>query len=755
MKKILCFILIAFPMIVLGQARKKLELKYDVSDFVMTESYNKILHITSSVYPYTLKEDVTKPALPYIGINVLIPENMDYVSHTYTYHENLVKEDVEIVHNSLPVTDNSTASSVEVSEKYDEAIYPSDVLEYTGTHLMGGYRILCFSFSPFKYDVLNRKVYFKSNVSLDISLSETPWKRKRSPHLGMKDAVMRMVVNSQDLDAYYGNYVYSPDRSSSTGTQGYEYLIVTCDSLEDEFQRLADWKTRKGVRAKVITIEDITSPQWTRPQLKIKQAIKDFYDDPDNTLRYVLLGGDHEIIPAEHCNAICVGEIEDIASDLFYASFTNMDWDTNGNGKIGEIADNIDLSHDLIVTRLSVNSINDARCQIDRILDYERIPKTDNWEDNIIMCGTRIGLRHWYDGVWMSDAHYKGNMLYNNYIAGRWPGVQRYILYDTGSSFEGGASYDFSVNNLQDQITNGYTFLHVDTHGFWDRWKVEFRSNAPQYYEVPDARSASNTGHTIVVTSACQTNGFSAVDTCLSEAFMRNSNSGMIAYYGCTHYGWYSTDSMALGPSNKFNGEMYKTLLSSNSRQLGSAVYNSKEMFEYDSYSDNTTRWLMFGLNLLGDPEMPVFLSHPMSFENINVSFSNGELSVNTGVPDCRICVMSLNDGGVYYNVLDSVNSSTFQLSAGEYSLCVTKTGYIPYCAIVGNAVYVQNETISSNVDIIANNVYMGSDVTISKPQGNVKVYNGKLDVRASGTVLIPMGFEVCNGAELNIQTGN
>jgi hypothetical protein len=43
-------------------------------------------------------------------------------------------------------------------------------------------------------------------------------------------------------------------------------------------------------------------------------------------------------------------------------------------------------------------------------------------------------------------------------------------------------------------------------------------------------------------------------------------------------------------------------------------------MFEYDSYSDNTTRWLMFGLNLLGDPEMPVFLSHPMSFENINVS---------------------------------------------------------------------------------------------------------------------------------------
>ena len=101
----------------------------------------------------------------------------------------------------------------------------------------------------------------------------------------------------------------------------------------------------------------------------------------------------------------------------------------------------------------------------------------------------------------MSDTHYKTERyLYGKYIRDYWPNGSRYMLYDTGSSFEGGADYNFSAANFQTQIQNGYSFIHVETHGGTDRWKVEYRYNTPVFYFSSDAQMVNNPYYTIITT---------------------------------------------------------------------------------------------------------------------------------------------------------------------------------------------------------------------------------------------------------------
>lgn len=287
-----------------------------------------------------------------------------------------------------------------------------------------------------------------------------------------------------------------------------------------------------------------------------------------------------------------------------------------------------------------------------------------------------------------------------------------------------------------------------------DNWKMEYRNDLTpkkQFYQTSDALSAYNPRNSMIVTSACHTNAFSTEQTSLSEGFMRNNNAGMIGYYGSSHFGWCCPDSISSNPSDVLNGKLLKRLLQNNYHQLGRAVYESKSEYLYTCNTHNSVyRWLLFSLNALCDPEMPVFLSEPQTFDNVSISYSNNTLNVSTGVQNCRICVMSRNDSGnSYYEVVDSTNSETFSIGSDTYNICITKAGYIPYNVVIGNPAYIQNESINSDIIIDADQTFIGYDVTTSKSQGDVIVSKGATKIK--GSVTITKGFEVKDGALFEI----
>lgn len=164
-------------------------------------------------------------------------------------------------------------------------------------------------------------------------------------------------------------------------------------------------------------------------------------------------------------------------------------------------------------------------------------------------------------------------------------------------------------------------------------------------------------------------------------------------------------------------------------------------------------RWLTLTINPMGDAEMTLYTDTPVKLENVSVTFINGTLHVSTGISDCCICVSSVADHGAsFYACIDSVSSGLFTNVNDDCYLCVSKSGYIPYIARVGSSVYIQNETISSDLPVFFTNTFVGSDVTSDKAQGPVVLESGKLTNTSSGKFEVKNGFEVRPGAQLDIR---
>ena len=62
---------------------------------------------------------------------------------------------------------------------------------------------------------------------------------------------------------------------SESGSEA-EYLIITVESFVEDLQRLANWKSQKGVSAKIITIKEINAQYSGKDtQERMKECIKD------------------------------------------------------------------------------------------------------------------------------------------------------------------------------------------------------------------------------------------------------------------------------------------------------------------------------------------------------------------------------------------------------------------------------------------------------------------------------------------------
>lgn len=753
-------ILLSIVVQMTGQLNKTVTLEYGESDFNIIEN-SGLLYISSPLCDSAYDPDTLSPVLPHIFVNILVETNVEYQRHMIDATETLFRDDVAIAQYTMPVPTNSLSitSSTIPSDKNNKIDFPKrNMVEYVGTYMVGGFKYLRFKIYPFRYVPSTKKLYLRNSLSLNISLTANKPKSPTKTNRHLREAVRKLIVNKSDLNSLYPEMTLSQRSVPFTlNDSDYEYIIVTCDTLKNEFQKLADWKTRKGVRTKVVTVEDIyATVLGATQQLKIKQALKDYYDNSGHTLQYVLLAGDNEIVPTvkSKFTEIVSGKIEypNVATDMFYACFANMDWDVNGDGIIEGDVDAITYIPEIIVTRLSVNSISDARCQIEKIINYEQKPDMSNWENNILLSGMTLDDQL-YGEDRLSNTHIKcERFFYPNYIQNNWTQGVKYMFYDTGTSFEGGRTYHFRTENLQEQLSKGYTFIHLETHGNPDNWLMEYRPEAlpqKQCYYSDDALLSYNRGNTIITTSACLTNAFDSIPTSLGEAFMKNIDAGILAYYGSTHYGWYYRSLDIENETSKYIGKFYKNLFIDSRHQMGRAIYASK--LEYLS-----DKWHLTSMNALCDPEMPVFIDIPSEFEDVSISLSNGSLTVTTGEQDCRICVSSYDDyGNSYYTVTNAVDSQIYDIGDTTCYVCVTKPGFIPYIAVVGTDVYIQNETYNNQAEIRARNIFAGKDVTTSKPTGPVIIQNGSVKMNATNGATLCEGFEVRIGAELEITTGN
>ena len=122
-------------------------------------------------------------------------------------------------------------------------------------------------------------------IPTSVNLNREPIQNTAGAGLSLRDNVQMLVANPEDMEGFY------PLNQTPNQTHPYEYLIVTTNQLRPIYQDLANWKTIKGIRATILTVEEIQQNYsgYSLP-MKIKNALKDYYDGSQNGLKYVLMG---------------------------------------------------------------------------------------------------------------------------------------------------------------------------------------------------------------------------------------------------------------------------------------------------------------------------------------------------------------------------------------------------------------------------------------------------------------------------------
>ncbi|MBR1474645.1 MAG: hypothetical protein IJ724_04540 [Muribaculaceae bacterium] len=733
------------------EVQREYVVSYTLSDFVITQNQRGISTIHSNKQLIMFETDSTKPALPYLPINILLGPEESVRDASVVFDSDTVLCQINMATCSELYPTNVKYNS----NKSIQGVWPDTVFqkraEYIGTNLSDGYKYASLILVPFEYNTASRCLSFFREITIHLSI-EAPESSHCQPltpaipaYIGnnMRNIVKEQVVNPSEM-----NTLYQQSTQSVLDEDDYEYLIVTADSFATTMQELAEWKSIKGIKTKVLTTSEIYNSYTSGSnQYRIKCALMDYYNGQHQGLKYALLAGTTTFVPAQICDIKVVKENiiyhDSTPADLFYACFDTMDWDTNGNGINGEVEDQVDISPEIVVTRALINSDTEAQTFVRRIIDYEKNPTLENWEDNILLAGAKLKWDTIYDsdGRIRSDSEYYGDLVTNT-LAPLWSG-RSVKLFDTYTDFPGEASYQFNAEHLHEELSKGYTIVNVDTHGGNYLWETE-----EDFYYAPSAAELYNANYSFINTSACNVNHFDELPG-LSHSFMTNPNSGIIAFVGPSRYGWSPT-------SEAVSRSLFRQLFEYEG-YLGKAFTFMK--FMYAPFCrriglNDAKRWVLFATNAITDPEMPIYLSKPKVMNCVKISINNGVLDITTGIDSCNVCVMSSNDNGEsIYSVSKNVNSFTLNSVNTSVSVCITHIGYIPYIVEVSPHVYIQDETLAGRRHIVGEQIDVGFDVTSTRPNGSVIVNGEEIILSGTKNVTIKNNFEVKKGSTLKINS--
>ena len=375
-------------------------------------------------------------------------------------------------------------------------------------------------------------------------------------------------------------------------------LIVTSEALAGAFQEVADWYTRKGYPAEVVTTASIQANYpGADSQERIRNCIADYHENRD--VLYVLLGGDETVVPVRDAGGWGGGNMP---ADLYYSSLDGQ-WDADADGIFGEAdGDNVNFDYETIVGRYPVRTAGQVEDLLAKVVAYETSPPQADWATDMLAVGTTL----WNIG----DAENKSINADGAYVRPYWAGRNLDMFFDSGTSWDLARPGDYLLDsdNLLEVMGNGYQFMHMASHGATSSWPLESGrfgtdtiSGMTGSFNVP-----------IVSTIACDTGAFDAGDSSLSEAFLRSDKTGTIIYIGSSREGW-DVPNMTLGPSFQWSYMFYKKFLIGSTQIAGEVFAETKAAFAAMSGHEGATRWLQFSINLQGDPLVQMYRDDPVT----------------------------------------------------------------------------------------------------------------------------------------------
>ena len=472
-----------------------------------------------------------------------------------------------------------------------------------------------------------------------------------------------------------------------------EYVIITSESLAEDFIPLVRWKNQLGYTASVITTEEIYSQyEGIDEAEQVRNCLKAAYA---GGTRWVLLGGDETVVPIRYAYHLNESEAVPLAKqqicDLYYADLTG-EWDVDGDGLYGEPGDDSpDKTPELMVGRALVDTPAEVQMFVRKSISYEKTPAPgDPAFANRVLVSSADQMRDY------------ASVGQDSLIAEELPphlDVDRWSLAESPSGSDEApqspAGTDF-VSKLSDGYNLTFVLAHGNADGFvtraksyneWPKSYVFTREEAPPGHG--SIHDLTNYGRFGIVYSVGCNNGAFDMDSppfgidfpCMAEKFLLDSLSGAAAFIGYSRWGW-------VGCSYQLMIDFNECLYSSDNR-LAPANNFSKA----NSYFLND---LVYGLNVYGDPSLgvwtdvpePISVDAPSQIDFGDNNFLLTATSDGRALDSAVVTVVGAN-GILFAGLTDAGGQAeiAFQLeSDSSVAITVSKKGHLPSESVLSPA---------------------------------------------------------------------
>lgn len=612
--KALFFIVLASTAAFAGEIT--VAIPFDGASVTMTD-YAGYTTITSpETYPIAT---IGAPSLPVLPAHVALPPESRAVSVSVIdaeYRPLRGRFDILPAIEQVPLS-LMDASSIPMPRP-DPAIYnsgttfPGTMARLEGSGVVVGFPVATVSVYPVRWNPADGTIEVLESLTLRVEYVSDPTMRTVQVRSAQSEErtsemVRNLVVNPEGVQPSGAAIVDSRDLTFG------EYVIITHPDYLAAANTLANWKTRKGIPATVITTTDIQA-QYTGDDLQ--QEIRIFlHEARDNGVEFALIFGDDDKIAGRDVKISAGGETEYPPVDYYWSDLNDTApgvdrWDSNNNNVYGEY--NIDAMsyYPAILTgRASVNSTAEATVFVNKVLAYEQVSLSDD---------PTTGAREMRIGystsmLWPGCYGSAGAEIISTYIPAGWSQDKRY---------ESNGTNNWSATNTM--FNNGPHHVYVAAHGNVTLFGVPNGNFTNS--DILNLTNISSGGLPAIWNSISCLIGHLDGNECMLDAWTANPNGGGFGG-ACARYGWGNPGSPGNGDSEVLCQKIYYAHFISGQTTLGGMHFMGR--YSICPPASVYRHWCIMEYNLFGCPELPLWTVSPAQLTASHpASFSGGSFTV-------------------------------------------------------------------------------------------------------------------------------
>jgi hypothetical protein len=581
---------------------------------------------------------VGDPELPLIQRKIIIPDDakmeLRVVSSEYVDYQNIL---IAPSKGWLSGDVNPETVAYQFGSTYEsETCFPTAIAELGKPFIMRDVRGIGISIYAFSYKPKDKMLRVFTSVTVEIKNVGRDNVNVRVDNYHTKTVgEFDQIYRSRFLNYMQTRAKYPP--VSETG----DMLIITHGAYSSAMLPFVEWKRQKGIITTMVNVSSIGNDS-----AHIHKFIRDFYDTTD--LAWVLLVGDDTHVKTPRYDWPYTGIYG--ASDPMYSLLYGDDY-----------------YPEIIIARMSADSIRNVQVQVERTLSYEKNPPEPDWFHKALLIADARESGGVETGSVQNIRYLRDSLLSFGY-------TQIDSVYEKLPTY---ALYRAQINSY---INDGRGIIFFDGHGGTNEWST------PSYPDSDVRDSLFNFDKTPVIFSQACSAGHFHGGTCFAETWMWANKNGKPTGALATYMG-----SVPIGGDNGIaSNEAVHLLINDQMRTFGGLAVNGELAFSdfmgMPSFPPGYNPNYMF-LHIFGDPTVVLRTANPTTLTashapdlvcgqtQFSVHVEGGQADQCTLYADSIICGTAYTDAGG----TATITLTTPVSASKKLILTVTAFNKIPY----------------------------------------------------------------------------